>query len=265
MPFSPLIVPIDQLLRAIARTFAYPTTIDLLDLPGRHLDHLPRLDRLDALRSELAREREDAETESGIRLHALWGELDTLGLDLALAARAEGLARAAAEVRSAEAAAEFVERLQADLLMPGVPPRLLGALGARHLELSRAAKEGADAVRVRAGDLERGLDAVAESVHGQVNHAMSAVVHNIPGRLGELAAAYAAYQLGEQLVRLVDALRRELRNAMTEDDPRFEPWGNALRLSRGRAETNAATAWSDAAVIREQRLPELFEALGGER
>jgi hypothetical protein len=266
MPFTDLIVPIDQLIRATARTFACTTTIDLLDLPGRHLHDLPRLDRLDALRSELAGERDDADTETGIRLRALWGVLDTLGLDLAPAAGVEGLARAAAEVRSAGAAAEFAERFQADLLLlPDAPRRLLGALGSRHLDLSQAAREGADAIHARARDLERELDALAESEHGRVDPPMSAVVHNISGQVGELAAAYTAYPLGHQLMRLVDGLRGELRGGIAEDDPRFEAWGDILRRSRGRAETLAAEAWADASLIREQRLPALFAELGGER
>jgi len=266
MPFTDIIVTIYQLNRATARRIACTTTNDHIYLPGPKLHDLPRLDRLDALRSELAGERDDAETETGIRLRALWGVLDALGLDLAPAARVETLARAAAEVRSAGAAAEFAERFQADLLLlPDAPRPLLAALGTRHLDLSQAAREGADAIHARARDLERELDALAESVHGRVDPPISAVVHDIPGQVGELAAAYTAYPLGHQVMRLVDGLRGELRAGIAEDDPRFEAWGDILRRSRGRAEATAETAWSDASLIREERLPALFAELGGER
>jgi hypothetical protein len=262
MPFSSLIVPIDQLLRATARKPALDITIALLDLPGRHLDDLPRLDRLYALRSDLAHQREGAEHETSARRDAL----NQLDLGSTLVRSIERLGEAAADTRAARAAASFVEEFHADLLaLPGVARPLLGALGARRLELGVSARDGDAAQAARERDLERGLDSLAGSVHGRVALVMSTAAHLIPSRLGGLGAAYAEYLLNEQLVLVARVLGDQLRLAVMEDDPRFEPWDDALWRARAHAEDAAREAWSDASVIREQRLPRLFDAIGGER
>jgi hypothetical protein len=259
MWFSPLIVPIDQLLHATARKPVFETTTALLDLPGHHLDPLPRLERLDTLRSDLDRERGRAEREIETRR----GILAKAPVSSDLVDALTDLAEAAAEGKVVRMTAELMERFHADLLhLPGVPDRVLEALGGWRLDRIQLVVAADHAAAARERALERELDAWAGSAHAHVDLAMSAVVHDLARYFERMSEGYAAYDLAGQLVRLTDSLRLELRHGLAEGDTRFVPWEDALVRARGRAHQAAEAAWTDASLIREQRLPALFAELG---